>query len=697
MKQNLRILTSFFLILFSIKGNAQLTKLANNNNIKYGVPLGSIGVLADKNGALWRTDGTPAGTLIYTSKVLIDSTVQLAILNNKIYFTGITASSGRELWVTDGTDGGTQLVKDIQPGTTSSSPRALYVFNNTIYFFAKTTSDGVELWKSDGTSTGTVEVKDINPGAGNSYNGTYTSFFSNNNVLYFNAYDGVHGIEPWKTNGTTTGTVILQDINPGSDSSNCQEFTALGTDVIFSADDGTHGVELWKTNGTTTGLVQDIVSGANGSSPQQFVAFNNKLFFLTISGTFPLIQYNLYLTDGTGATLVKSFGVGGFALLINSVIINNKIYFSASSLTSGFELWSSDGTTAGTTVFDNINPVIGMGSNPFILPDFLSFINGGNYHTHLYNGKIFFIADDGTHGAELWITDGTVAGTKMVTDLNPGADSSLLTGSGSISWFYTTSDFYFTANNGTTGTELFKTNGTEAGTSLVKDINPGSASSDPFMFMFLNNHIYLTADDGDNVNGDVDLYLINAEVSLPVSLLSFTATLNNKAVDLQWTTSTETNTKNYTIQRSYNGAQFENIGSQAAAGNSDKKINYLFTDKEALNTGVNKIYYRLQITDNDGKFTYSPIAAVTISSNGSFIVLYPNPVKDQLILVTNISVNKATVKISNAGGKVVYIKQFENIQPGAQNKINVAGLGKGVYYLEFISDNNKQTTRFIKF
>ena len=55
------------------------------------------------------------------------------------------------------------------------------------------------------------------------------------------------------------------------------------------------------------------------------------------------------------------------------------------------------------------------------------------------------------------------------------------------------------------------------------------------------------------------------------------------------------------------------------------------------------------------------------------------------------------VRISNVNGKIVYVQQFENIQADAQNKINVAALGKGVYYLEFISGNNKQTIRFIKY
>jgi len=702
MKKNLHFFTLLAFILFETTTQAQLTQLSNNTNIRSGVALGSIGVLADKNGLLYKTNGTAGGTASYANlKVRVDTTVQYVTLNGKIYFAGIdvTATTGTELWVTDGTDAGTQLVKDIYTGTHSSYPRNLFVFNNAIYFFARAASNGVELWKSDGTSGGTSLVKDINPGADSSYDDTYTTFFANNNVLYFNANDGTHGTELWKTDGTSGGTVMIKDINAGAFSSNVENLTALGTTVLFSATDATHGAELWKTDGTAAGtvLVKDIASGANGSSPGQFVVLNNKVLFTTVNALF---QFSIYSTDGTGAgtTLVKSFALGSFPLLSFSVIINNKLFFNATTAASGSELWSTDGTTAGTALFDDINPGPAS-SGAFLLPDFLSFVQGGNYQTHLFNGKIFFMADDGTHGSELWITDGTLAGTKMVKDINPGADSSLNTGSGefSVSWFYTSTTFYFSANDGTHGNELWKTDGTSANTSLVEDLNPGSGDSDPFMFMFLSNHIYLTADNGDNGNGNRDLYIIDANVTLPVSLLSFTATLNNKAVDLNWSTATETNTKNYNIQRSYNGMQFQNVGSVNAAGNSTKKIDYKFTDADALQTSANKIYYRLQIADNDGKTTFSNIASVNILPDGNLLVVYPNPVKDQLFFITHKAVDAAIVRISNVNGKLVYVQQLGNIPADAKNKLNVAALGKGVYYLEFISGSNKQTIRFIKY
>jgi hypothetical protein len=199
-----------------------------------------------------------------------------------------------------------------------------------------------------------------------------------------------------------------------------------------------------------------------------------------------------------------------------------------------------------------------------------------------------------------------------------------------------------------------------------------------------------------NLGAELQNGFRDATVSLPLILLNFTAALNGKEVQLQWTTSTESNTKNFVVQRSYDAVHFENIGSVNAVGNSAHETNYQFTDGSALIAGGNKIYYHLQMIDNDGKFIYSKITLVNIVSDGNFVVVYPNPVKDQLILVTNSTVSRAEIRITDQSSKLVYRQQFENIQGSALNKINVEGLGKGVYYLQFITGSDKQTTKFFK-
>ena len=94
-------------------------------------------------------------------------------------------------------------------------------------------------------------------------------------------------------------------------------------------------------------------------------------------------------------------------LLSLSVILNNKLVFPALTIGikgTGLQVWASDGTPTGTTAITNLNTGSPEGGGTFILPDIFNTGVNGDYHTHSFNNKIFFVADDGMHGAELWIT-----------------------------------------------------------------------------------------------------------------------------------------------------------------------------------------------------------------------------------------------------------------------------------------------------
>jgi hypothetical protein len=205
--------------------------------------------------------------------------------------------------------------------------------------------------------------------------------------------------------------------------------------------------------------------------------------------------------------------------------------------------------------------------------------------------------------------------------------------------------------------------------------------------------ITIQGPDGDNLTKTTFHY--TPPCLLPLTLLRFTAALDGKAAQLQWATATEIDTKNFIIQRSIDAMHFQNIGSVNAVGNSTQITSYSFADADAFNVGANKLYYRLQMVDKDGKFTYSNIATVQIV-NGKLFVIYPNPVKDDLFITSNASMNNAQIRISDPGGRVVYQQQISNAQPGI-TKINVSGFGKGVYYLQLITGSDAQTTKFMKY
>jgi ELWxxDGT repeat protein len=158
--------------------------------------------------------------------------------------------------------------------------------------------------------------------------------------------------------------------------------------------------------------------------------------------------------------------------------VNNILFFTADDGINGRELWKSDGTAAGTTLVKDILP--GNGSAIDILD--------GGFLTAV-NDTLFFTADNGITGQELWKSNGAAADTTLVKDIFPNSSSSTPLNLTAVS-----STLFFVADDGTTGWELWKSNG--AGTTLVKDILPGVISSEPTNFTAVNNILFFTADDG---------------------------------------------------------------------------------------------------------------------------------------------------------------------------------------------------------
>lgn len=687
--RNLLVLT---LSVTVITTKAQVTKLATGNNIEFGFPLGSVAVMFDNQGRLWKTDGTSSGTIQYSSKVTLAAIENLAVFNNKLYFAGSDAANGTELWVTDGTDAGTQLVKNIEAGAASSTPTDFIVFNNKLYFFATTAAAGKELWVSDGSTGGTNILLDINPGAAGSYD--QSEFMSLGSNLFFTAKTATNGTELWKTNGTTGGTVLVKDIREGNAASSPSSLSAYNGAVYFSANDGTSGGELWKSDGTAAGTVRvkDIVSGAKSANPSEFHLFKNKLYFIAEKPQPFFTLYQLWVTDGTeaGTKIVYDYSIIlAFPTLSLAVNFPDKFCFAVTAA-EGIEVWSSDGTETGTTPLRDINT---QGNDQALLfPDIYgAAFTGSDFHNRLFNGKLFMTADDGSTGNELWITNGTIDGTVLVKDINAGPASGItFTDFG----FYTQSGFYFSAADGTHGLELWKSNGSDGGTAMVKDINPGAGGSFDRFILFFNGHVYFAAD--ENNDGQTELFKVDQSEVLPLTLLEFTATPNGKATVLDWSTSNEINTKDFTVQRSYDGRQFDNIGTVKAAGNNSQKTSYQFTDAGAARAGVSKVYYRLQMNDNDGKYSFSKIVSVTLIPQDKLVIAYPNPVKDQLTLSFNIAAPAIAVKIIDQNGKVVYQQQLTNIVSGATHRINTGALSSGVYFVQWNTGKDVQSIKIVK-
>ena len=261
----------------------------------------------------------------------------------------------------------------------------------------------------------------------------------------FSADDGTHGREyvVFKAPRVDSYWHNVFDLRPGAASSTPQKMLYAESEsgstrtVYFTADDGTHGRELWRDNcAGNVVLVKDINPGSSGSS----------------IGTMAII--------GTSASIL----------------------FDAFSIDLGRELWISDGTDGGTFFVKDIKPGT-IGSFPENLTYSAPFV--------------YFTADDGVHGEELWRSDGSAPGTVMVLDIRPGAASS---NPGNLA--ACGGQCYFTADgDGDGGTEVWVTDGTVAGTHAV--MNWLDAGSSPRKLTADETRLFFT--EGDT------LYALNPE------------------------------------------------------------------------------------------------------------------------------------------------------------------------------------------
>jgi ELWxxDGT repeat protein len=336
-----------------------------------------------------------------------------------------------------------------------------------------------------------VLLKDVNPGSAGSNPG---GVFAAGGTLWFSALETSTGREPWKSDGTTAGTVLLGDLAPGPDSSSPADFAWFQGRVWFAASDGAaHGSEPWRTDGTGPGtaMAVDLNPGPTGSAPAGFTEVNNLLLFVAnVAG----IGRELWRHDGTGAALVADLAPGGGSSSPSSLVrVGARLFFTASEA-NGQEVWTSDGMTASITRDVAPGPA---GSSPRALAAF-----GGN---------LLFAANDGTTGSELWRSDGTFAGTFQVRDVAPGSASGM-PAAAFIAAPAGAARALFQGSDGLTGTELWRTDGTAPGTVLHQDLNPGAGSSSPSAPALAGSLLFLSANDG--VRGN-ELWALGAMAAAP--------------------------------------------------------------------------------------------------------------------------------------------------------------------------------------
>jgi ELWxxDGT repeat protein len=449
---------------------------------------------------LWRTDGTVAGTFVLSEDP--NGLLPLGSGSRHQYFLKTTGDPG--VWITDGTIAGTQRISATLPRFDLPSPST--ILSDDTLLFAGSDAGQVELWRSDGTASSTRRLVNIADDTSSLPSG----FASTGELLLFHAFDTEHGMELWRSDGTAGGTALVRDIRPGTASSSPETPVSIGGGVaLFVAEDGTHGRELWRTDGTTEGTRQVREIHPTGDAFSRFPAIDYRPTIVALNG---IAYFRATQGSSAAAALWRSDGTeeGTFALKAGGQYPT--IYDSAVVFSSPTGLWRTDGTLAGTTQFSTAVglPTV-VGSKLFVLGAAVSVLDSPSATARTVlmarspregaigvavNGLFLFSVDDeDARRVELWRSDGTVAGTRLLRDIYPGARGSIVTSISTQPFSVLGSNLYFTADDGVHGAELWSTDGTEAGTRMVADLAAGATDSLPNDFAVGGGRLWFSAYD----------------------------------------------------------------------------------------------------------------------------------------------------------------------------------------------------------
>jgi len=531
------------------------------------------------------------------------------VYNDRLYFTANDGQNGEEYWVSDGTEAGTILLKDIHEGAAHAVPDytqysrypGLMEFDGYLYFTANSDGYGEELWRTDGTTAGTTQCFDIYP---DHIGSSPTYFHVYKDMMFFTAYHPEYQREPYilrheggeptinnlgdlyTTNNNLTTMWNTYNYEHGN-----KVVTFLDT-LIFSWYDSNHGLETWITNGNpqeTHELFDHYPSFLASGAPSNYTVLQDSILCFTVF-------------DGTGYGLWK-------------MERNN-------SLSNGFEI----------SLLQYVNSIMNA--------DFSNFL--------VHNDKLYFSAEDETHGQELWISDGTSEGTYMLKDIMPGSNHSdprnLVSFNGHV---------YFTVYNSSLDQygQIWRTDGTEAGT-----VSCASLWSS-------NINRSMSSTKWKEFNGK--LYFSGYEPALGEHYLSY---YDGGASGPQWVLDED-----------------GGIAAKMPTGmNSFTQMGdalYFAASSNGNNIGF-ELY---KLTDS----TPSNIHTINIAEE---IVAYPNPTKEVITIKSNLQGKKGTLSIFNTSGQLIHSTTISQ----NSTRLNTTEWSEGIYTIRLTTDNAIRYLKVVK-
>ena len=438
--------------------------------------------VAKKRPALFRSDGTASGTFSLfdgdSQKGLsLVRSLELMVWKGNLFFLAYfqdPKGSRLGFFRSDGSTKGTQLVLDFPKAQGPATEPAMFLIGGEVGIGLEEVGTlPFSLYLSKGTKASTR--KGVLP-TGSLVGGTPIAVASDGYRLYWKMQTKREGIELWSSDGTTTGTKVL-DLSPGGKGSQVTLGTPFLGNLLFSARPagGTQG--LYLTDQSPLGA-RRLCNFPFADLARDVAVLGTKIFFGNHSsevGTEP------WISNGTpaGTKLLSDLEPGGKGSIPRRFgVAMGRVFFASTTQGLGEDPWISDGTPKGTRVLARLNPSApGTGdANP------ISLLRGA------VEGAFFFRAEDPLRGPELWRTDGTPSGTQIMGDLEPGR-----WGSNPGEAVALGGKLIFAATRSGVGRELFASNGTSNGTGLILDLQPGPGSGNPRDFIRVGNEVYFSA------------------------------------------------------------------------------------------------------------------------------------------------------------------------------------------------------------
>lgn len=659
----------------------------------------------------------------------------IANIGSTFFFRGRSAENGWELWKTDGTETGTQLVFDANPGIGDGQQQDMsgFILGNKFLFYSNISSSN-GLWSTDGTTNNTIPLNKAITSTR-----LITRVSIENGKAIFSIQNGTG--ELWQTDGTSRGTVqinpdkykptpatlIMGLLSPGNllyVSTSDFTYKLMGLNTNYRAWYGDissnwNDPSNWEDNSIPAISDNVLIPGSTTNNPiintnsfvnslwveRNNVTVNNGII-LNINGQLEIqtamngsgsINFtgNSNSALGGDGTLPLSVTLsGGDVSLLNSVTLPGLNFQSAAKvLLNNYDLNVTQPN--GITGYAADRYVVTNGNGRLILPAIGTAASSVSAIFPIGNSAVSYtpatVTNNGTSQqfnaraiAGLYPSYNTTYPESPTSSAYPNSavnNTWFINKQGSGQVLNASVQLQWNASDELSGFTRTSINLAHY-VSSVWNRGPSGAASGSNPYTFSRTGLSTFSPFG----------VVNTNLVLPVSLLSFSANYYDNKVKLEWATASEQNSSHFIIERSSNGADYFQLGRKEAAGTSNSSLNYDFTDIYPL-TGTS--FYRLKMFDRDNNYTISRVVSVK-NNLVKTIEIFPNPAHNDLQVQLSSAWNGTiNLKITDLAGKVVDSRVLQSNGGQISTSIDISKLSPGVYFLIIINENRKEVQKFI--